>query len=234
MNSTATPSTADARAPSSGTIFLLDNQDSFAYNLVDELAQLGFELTVYRNQLSAEFIYSQMLKTSATQPVLLCLSPGPGHPENAGCLLELLALCAGKLPILGICLGFQAIIHQAGGRVGPSVEVMHGKTSAMHFQPHPIFKATGAAALPNPLQVARYHSLQAFDVPATLDILAHVDAIPMVVYDAKNRCLGFQFHPESIMTTFGSQLLKNSIEFLLAPVTSIRITSQGVPLTCNF
>lgn len=221
--------------PNRGTIFMLDNQDSFAYNLVDELTQLGFELTVYRNQLSAEFIYTQMLNVSATQPVVLCLSPGPGHPQDAGCLLELLSLCLGKFPILGICLGFQAIIHQAGGRVGPGTEVMHGKTSAMTFLPHPIFKATGASAmLANPMQVARYHSLQAFDVPARLNILAQVDGIPMVVFDAQHQCLGFQFHPESVMTTFGSQLLQNSIEFLLSQPSSSSLTSQGDLLTCNY
>lgn len=198
-----------------GRIFMLDNQDSFAYNLVDELAQLGFSLQVYRNQLSAEYIYQQMLDASQHQPVLLCLSPGPGHPADSGCLLELLTLCKGQFPILGICLGFQALIHQAGGKVGRSLQVMHGKTSAMHLRPHPIFGDDAESALPNPLQIARYHSLQALSIPPGVEIIAEVDGIPMIAYDPAHATLGFQFHPESIMTTYGSQLLQNTVEFLL-------------------
>lgn len=198
-----------------GRIFMLDNQDSFAYNLVDELAQLGFSLQVYRNQLSADYIYQQMIAASEHEPVLLCLSPGPGHPADSGCLLELLTLCKGKFPILGICLGFQALIHQAGGQVGRCQQVMHGKTSAMQLSPHPIFADDAEVALPNPLQIARYHSLQALSIPSGVEIIAEVDGIPMIAYDPAHATLGFQFHPESIMTTYGSQLLHNTVTFLL-------------------
>ena len=210
---------------SPGKLFLLDNQDSFTYNLVDELTQLGFDLEVYRNQLSADVILSKMEAASLSQPVMLCLSPGPGHPSEAGCMLDLLAGCQGRFPVLGICLGFQALVHQAGGRIDRCAQVMHGKTSAMHLQPHPIFAPAGRAALPNPLHVARYHSLQAFDVPPGVEIIAAVDDVPMVAYNASTLCLGFQFHPESLMTTYGSQLLHNTVEFLL---------SQGERLTCSF
>lgn len=208
-------SLSPAASTGKGKIFMLDNQDSFAYNLVDELAQLGFELEVYRNQLDAEYIYQKMRAASKQQPVLLCLSPGPGHPSEAGCLIALLSRCKGTFPILGICLGFQALIHQAGGRVDRCAQVMHGKTSAMQLQPHPIFNPTSGAALASPLQIARYHSLQAFDVPAGIDIIGDVDGIPMVAYDPEHVCLGFQFHPESVMSTHGTQLLQNSVEFLL-------------------
>lgn len=206
---------------SRGTIVMLDNQDSFAYNLVDELAQLGFSLQVYRNQSPADFIVAQLESAARTQPVLLCLSPGPGHPTEAGCLLELLTLCKGRFPILGICLGFQALIHQAGGEVGRCQQVMHGKTSAMRLAQHPIFyppdnQGQQLEALPNPMQIARYHSLQALRIPQGIEIIGEVEGIPMVAYDKENACLGFQFHPESIMSTQGTQLLQNSVEFLMS------------------
>ncbi|MBA3987979.1 MAG: anthranilate synthase component II [Idiomarina sp.] len=208
-----------------GRIFMLDNQDSFAYNLVDELAQLGFALDVYRNQVSASTIFTHMQQAAEHEPVMLCLSPGPGHPSQAGCLIELLTLCKGKFPILGICLGFQALIHQADGQVGRCAQVMHGKTSAMTLKNHPIFYPDATTPrLPNPLRIARYHSLQGLDVPADIEIIGDVDGIPMVGYDAANVCLGFQFHPESVMTTHGTQLLQQSVEFLL---------TQGAQLTCN-
>lgn len=207
-----------------GRIFMLDNQDSFAYNLVDELAQLGFALEIYRNQVEAEFIYQKMLQASAHERVLLCLSPGPGHPTEAGCLLQLIALCKGHFPILGICLGLQALIHQAGGSVGRCAQVMHGKTSRMQVTPHPIFQnptigqaapETNPTPTTNTLQVARYHSLQALTIAPGTEVIAEVEGIPMVTYDATNATLGFQFHPESILTTYGSQLLYNTIEYLL-------------------
>lgn len=220
-----TTAVASEQRASPGKIFLLDNQDSFTYNLVDELTQLGFDLEVYRNQLSADVILAKMEAARQSQPVMLCLSPGPGHPDEAGCMLELLAGCQGRFPVLGVCLGFQALVHQAGGRIDRSAQVMHGKTSAMQLQPHPIFAPAGRDALPNPLQVARYHSLQAFDVPPGVEIIAAVDGVPMVAYNAKDQCLGFQFHPESLMTTYGSQLLRNTVEFLL---------SQGERLTCSY
>lgn len=195
---------------SQGRIFLLDNQDSFAYNLVDELALLGFELEVYRNQVAAEVILERMDQAAEKEPVMLCLSPGPGHPQESGCLLQLLKLCHGRYPILGICLGFQAMIHFLGGRVAACGTVMHGKTSAMTLTNHPVFEA-----LQSPLQIARYHSLQAIDVPPQMTIIGDVDGIPMAGYDPSAACLGFQFHPESMMTTHGSQLLQSSVNYLL-------------------
>lgn len=202
---------------SNGRIFLLDNQDSFAYNLVDELAQLGFTLEVYRNQLDAEYIFSRMKKAAQLEPVMLCLSPGPGHPAAAGCLIQLLKMSRGQFPVLGICLGFQALIHQAGGEVGRAKSVMHGKTSSMSISSHAIFEN-----ISNPMQIARYHSLQASVTPDCIDILAAVDEIPMVAYDHANACLGFQFHPESIMCTQGSLLLKNTVAYLLAQAENLK------------
>ncbi|RUO26137.1 anthranilate synthase component II [Aliidiomarina minuta] len=196
---------------SNGRIFLLDNVDSFAYNLVDELAQLGFELEVYRNQVAADTIIQRMQQAAQKEPVLLCLSPGPGHPSEAGCLPELLEKASGRFPMLGICLGFQALIEHAGGSVGRAEFVMHGKTSALQLSPHPVFEG-----LSSPLQVARYHSLQAIQVPEQVQIIASYENIPMALYDAKNASIGYQFHPESIMTTYGSSLLQNTVNYLLA------------------
>lgn len=189
-------------------IYLLDNIDSFTYNLVDEFAQLGYPVKLYRNTVPADYIVAQM--QTETAPVLLVLSPGPGSPADAGSMPALLALCAGRYPVLGICLGHQAIVEHFGGVVGRAGETVHGKTSAITLQPHPVF-----AGLPNPFLVARYHSLMATELPDSLTLLASDRHIPMAVIDESTRMLGFQFHPESILTTLGKPLLKQSIEYLL-------------------
>ena len=189
-------------------IYLLDNIDSFTYNLVDEFAQLGYQLKLYRNTVPADYIYQQMCSESA--PVLLVLSPGPGSPSEAGCMPELLRLCEAKFAVLGICLGHQAIVEHFGGVVGRAGETVHGKTAAISMQPHALF--TG---LPNPFLVARYHSLMATEMPNALTLLASDRHIPMAVINEEKRMLGFQFHPESILTTLGKPLLKNSIDYLL-------------------
>lgn len=189
-------------------IYLLDNIDSFTYNLVDEFAQLGYQLKLYRNTVPADYIYQQMC--SETSPVLLVLSPGPGSPSEAGSMPELLRLCEAKFPVLGICLGHQAIVEHFGGVVGRAGETVHGKTAAISLQPHALF-----TSLPNPFLVARYHSLMATEMPNALTLLASDRHIPMAVINEDKRMLGFQFHPESILTTLGKPLLKNSIDYLL-------------------
>ncbi|WP_333608071.1 aminodeoxychorismate/anthranilate synthase component II [Arsukibacterium sp.] len=189
-------------------MYLLDNIDSFTYNLVDEFAQLGYPVKLYRNTVPADYIVAQM--QAETLPVLLVLSPGPGSPADAGSMPALLALCAGRYPVLGICLGHQAIVEHFGGVVGRAGETVHGKTSAIKLQHHPVF-----AGLPNPFLVARYHSLMATDMPDNLTLLAHDRHIPMAVINESTCMLGFQFHPESILTTLGKPLLKQSIEYLL-------------------
>jgi anthranilate synthase component 2 len=189
-------------------IYLLDNIDSFTYNLVDEFAQLGYQLKLYRNTVPADYIYQQMC--SETGPVLLVLSPGPGSPSEAGSMPELLRLCEAKFPVLGICLGHQAIVEHFGGVVGRAGETVHGKTAAISLKPHALFES-----LPNPFLVARYHSLMATEMPNALTLLASDRHIPMAVINEDKRMLGFQFHPESILTTLGKPLLKNSIDYLL-------------------
>ncbi|WP_194755349.1 aminodeoxychorismate/anthranilate synthase component II [Aliidiomarina indica] len=192
-----------------GHIIFIDNIDSFTYNLVDELAQLGYSLAVYRNTVSANFVAEQLATAAQQGPVILCLSPGPGHPRAAGNLMQVIEHAAGRYPMLGICLGFQALIEFCGGQVDRCHETVHGKTSYIECDNHSIF-----SGLSHPLPVARYHSLQAIRVPDSVTILAHVNDIPMA-FEATHLCaIGFQFHPESIMTSEGSQLLKQTIDYL--------------------
>ncbi|MGL4204781.1 MAG: aminodeoxychorismate/anthranilate synthase component II [Aeromonadaceae bacterium] len=189
------------------TIFLLDNFDSFTYNLVDQFRTLGKEVRIYRNNLPAEQIFAQI--QACTDDPVLVLSPGPGAPHEAGCMIELIGLCRGKVPIIGICLGHQAICEYYGGTVGSAGEIIHGKSSLIDHSGKDMF-----AGLSNPLSVARYHSLVATFVPDELEVIAHYKEMPMAVLQRQDRVLGFQFHPESIMTTDGARLLTQSLAFV--------------------
>lgn len=191
-------------------VFLLDNKDSFTYNLVDELAQLDCELILYRNTVPAAYIFAQMQQQQqAGRHIVLLLSPGPGAPAAAGSMPELIQLCAGRFPMLGICLGHQALVEHYGGVVGRAGETVHGKTSLIELDAHPVF-----ANLPRPFPVARYHSLMATEVPAQLQVIARYQQIPMAIVHETDRVLGFQFHPESILTTLGKPLLAQSLSYL--------------------
>jgi len=193
-------------------LFMLDNLDSFTYNLVDEFQCLGFDPSVYRNTLSAEFIFDKMLEhTKQTgEKIILVLSPGPGTPANAGCLMALIKLCAGKVPMLGICLGHQALIEYYGGEVGRADEIVHGKASAITHS------GTGAFTnIQNPLPVARYHSLVGTAMPSALTVIADFNGMPMAICREEDAVLAYQFHPESILTTYGATLLAQSFDFLL-------------------
>lgn len=200
--------------PIKAKIFMLDNLDSFTYNLVDELQCLGFDPVIYRNTLSADFILAQIEQCQT--PVMLVLSPGPGEPSKAGCLMELIAKTVGKYPILGICLGHQALIEHYGGVIGRAPEIVHGKASSISHS-----GKTAFANIINPLPVARYHSLVATKMPECLSLIAHFETdqnelLPMAIAHDQDNVLGFQFHPESILTTYGSTLLAQSIEHLIA------------------
>ena len=190
-------------------VFLVDNFDSFTYNLVDELRTMGMGLTVYRNSVTPNAIFEKMQAQAKHSQVILLLSPGPGAPADAGCMPLLINLVKGVFPVLGICLGHQAIVESYGGDIIRANVVMHGKSSLITHQGDKMF-----ANLPQPLPVARYHSLMASNMPAELTVLAQFDAVPMAVCHEQDRMLGFQFHPESILTAFGSQLLMQSIDYL--------------------
>lgn len=202
-------------------LFMLDNLDSFTYNLVDEFQCLGFEPTVYRNTLDANFILSKINehKKNTGEDIILVLSPGPGDPAHAGCLMELISLCAGKVPMLGICLGHQALIEHYGGTVGRADEIVHGKASPINHCGEGAF-----INIQNPLPVARYHSLVATKVPSSIDVIADYNDMPMAICRESDAVLAYQFHPESILTTFGATLLAQSFDYLL--VLSKRLAAK--------
>ncbi len=190
-----------------GRIILLDNLDSFTYNLVDEFYKLDFEVHVYRNTLKAAFIKSRM--DEAKGAVYLVLSPGPGQPERAGCMPELIELCAGEYPIAGICLGHQALVQYLGGTIIPAETIMHGKSSLIKHCGERMFRD-----LPQPMAVGRYHSLAAGHIPPGLEVLAHFENIPMAVWHEELHLFGVQFHPESLLTTHGARLLNQTFRFM--------------------
>ena len=182
-------------------ILLLDNIDSFTYNLADQLRSNGHNVVIYRNHIPAQTLIERLATMS--NPVLM-LSPGPGVPSEAGCMPELLTRLRGKLPIIGICLGHQAIVEAYGGYVGQAGEILHGKASSIEHDGQAMF-----AGLTNPLPVARYHSLVGSNIPAGLTINAHFNGMVMAVRHDADRVCGFQFHPESILTPKGKSILEN-------------------------
>lgn len=200
-------------------IVFIDNFDSFTYNLVDQFRSLGHNVTIYRNNIDAQTIALAVEQLS--NPVVL-LSPGPGAPSQAGSMPELIQKLKGKVPMIGVCLGHQAIVEAYGGTVAGAGEIIHGKVSMMEHNNHPIYQD-----LPSPLAIARYHSLVATKVPSSLSITAEVDNLVMSVTHEDDRVCGFQFHPESIMTTYGATLLNNAIEWALQSTSSTAVLSDN-------
>jgi anthranilate synthase/aminodeoxychorismate synthase-like glutamine amidotransferase len=186
-------------------IFVLDNYDSFTYNLVQYLGELGAEVEVYRNdELTVE-------EVEALKPERILLSPGPCTPSEAGILVPLIRHMAGKAPILGVCLGHQAIGEAFGGKVVRAQQLMHGKTSQVAHDGKGIF-----AGLATPLTCTRYHSLivEEDSLPAELMITARTPAKDggSVIMGLRHRSLpieGVQFHPESVLTEGGHQMIRN-------------------------
>lgn len=189
------------------TLFFLDNFDSFTYNLVDQFKALGYPVKIYRNSMRAEQVKAHI--DACSTDVILILSPGPGTPSDAGCLIELIGLCKGQIPIIGICLGHQALIEQYGGVVGQAEEIMHGKSSLITHYGDRMF-----AGLSHPLSVARYHSLVGTQVPESLEVVADYNGMCMSIYNEKDKVIGFQFHPESILTCEGAKLLETSLNLV--------------------
>jgi anthranilate synthase/aminodeoxychorismate synthase-like glutamine amidotransferase len=180
-------------------ILLIDNYDSFTYNLVQGLRMLGAEVTVHRNDtLDAR-------TARALDATHLVISPGPGAPHEAGCSGELIAAFAGAMPVLGVCLGHQCIVEVFGGKVGAATRLMHGKTSHIHHDARGIYRD-----LPAPFVAGRYHSLAAHEVPAALTVSARSeDGEVMGVRHRQHALEGVQFHPESVLTPVGQRLLEN-------------------------
>ena len=197
-------------------VFVLDNYDSFTYNLVQYLGELGAEVVVRRNdELTVE-------EVEALHPERILLSPGPCTPGEAGILVPLIRHMAGKVPILGVCLGHQAIGEAFGGDVVRARNLMHGKTSAVEHDGKGVF-----AGLPTPLTCTRYHSLIVAEksLPAELEVTARTaeargegksnGAPGSVIMGLRHRHLpieGVQFHPESVLTEGGHQMIRNFLE----------------------
>ena len=185
-------------------LLLLDNYDSFTYNLAQYLGQLGQTLEVRRNdQITLDEIAS-------LAPERIVISPGPGIPQNAGITVALIRRFAGKIPILGVCLGHQAIGHAFGGRVIRAPQLFHGKTSEIRHDGKTIFRG-----LPQPFTATRYHSLivERRGLPKELEISAETsDGLIMGLRHRKLSVEGVQFHPESVLTDSGVPLLRNFLE----------------------
>ncbi|TQV81545.1 aminodeoxychorismate/anthranilate synthase component II [Aliikangiella coralliicola] len=188
-------------------IIMIDNYDSFTYNLVNQFRMLNVEVVVFRNDTPIDEIFTEQRLQNKRSVIVI--SPGPGNPDSAGNSLKIIEQFSGKLPILGICLGHQAIVQQFGGVVGQARDIVHGKADDIHTEEHPVFNA-----LPNPLRAARYHSLVATQMPTNLDVIAKTEHEVMAVKHQQHKILGFQFHPESILTTYGGELLKSSLSWL--------------------
>jgi anthranilate synthase/aminodeoxychorismate synthase-like glutamine amidotransferase len=184
-----------------GFVLLVDNYDSFTYNLYQYFGELGAKARVIRNDaLTAD-------EALALGPAAIVISPGPGTPDQAGITLDLIKKAAGKVPLLGVCLGHQALGQAFGGRVVRAPRVMHGKTSLIKHDGKTVF-----AGLENPFTATRYHSLVVApeSVPAALEVSATTeDGIVMGLRHREHRLEGVQFHPESILTTAGKKLLAN-------------------------
>jgi len=180
---------------------MIDNYDSFTYNLVQYLGELGEELKVYRNdKITVRGI--EKLK-----PKRIVISPGPGTPAEAGISKAVIKHFAGKIPILGVCLGHQAIGEVFGGKIVRSQLIMHGKTSEIYHDGRTIFKG-----LPNPFKATRYHSLlvEKKSLPPVLEVSAWTKKGEIMgLRHRKFKIEGVQFHPESILTSSGMQLLRN-------------------------
>jgi len=180
-------------------VLLVDNYDSFTYNLAHLLEELGADVTVARNDaIDAD-------QAEKLQPTHLVVSPGPGRPANSGETCAIIERLASHVRTLGVCLGHQAIVEVFGGEIGQARELLHGKASAVEHDGHGIF--TG---LPRPFVAGRYHSLAATRVPDVLEVSARTaDGEVMAVRHRELAVDGIQFHPESVLTPEGRELLEN-------------------------
>ena len=183
-------------------ILLIDNYDSFTYNLAHLFEELGAEVTVTRNdKIDAD-------EAERLAPSHLVISPGPGRPEGAGASVEIIKRLGPHVPTLGVCLGHQAIVEAFGGEVGPAQRLVHGKASEIAHDGRGLF-----SGLPDPLQGGRYHSLAAARVPDQLEVCATTDdGEVMAVRHRELPVDGIQFHPESVLTPDGAALAKNFLD----------------------
>ena len=182
-------------------MLLIDNYDSFTYNLVQAFAAMGADVMVYRNDaISVE-------ESAGLKPTHLVISPGPGRPEDAGVSLDMIGAWAGKVPIFGVCLGHQSIVQQLGGEIVRAERLMHGKTSMVKHDGETIY-----AGLPNPFEVGRYHSLCAEEESLPDELIVTAQTERGEIMGVRHKTLqieGVQFHPESVLTPEGDHLMAN-------------------------
>jgi anthranilate synthase component 2 len=196
-------------------VLLVDNYDSFTYNLYQYLGELGADTTVVRND---EISVDEVLRR---RPDRIVISPGPGTPDQAGISLELIRRAAGEIPVLGVCLGHQALGQAFGGRIARAPVLMHGKTSEIEHDGRGVFRG-----LPHPFTATRYHSLVVAPdtVPECLEVSAWTaDGTIMGLRHRTVALEGVQFHPESILTRAGHDLLKN---FLNQPLSATALRAS--------
>jgi anthranilate synthase/aminodeoxychorismate synthase-like glutamine amidotransferase len=193
-------------------VLVIDNYDSFVYNLVQELGELGADPVVFRNDAI------DVAGIRAEGPDAVLISPGPGRPEDGGVSLEAVGALAGEVPLLGVCLGHQCIGQAFGGEIVAAPHLMHGKTSEIHHDGSGIF-----AGLPNPFVATRYHSLVVRPESVPSDFVVTATSTDGVVMGLRHKTLaveGVQFHPESVLTASGPALLANFLGHLASATTS--------------
>ena len=183
-------------------LLIVDNHDSFTFNIVEALERLGAQVRTVRNEISAQDAFEQAFRSDA----IILLSPGPGRPEEAGCCLDLITLAKGKVPLFGVCLGHQALVLEAGGEVVRAPEAVHGMASLLDHDGEGPF-----AGVPSPIKIGRYHSLCTPAPPARFHVHAAIDGMAMAISDREARQVGLQFHPESILTPVGQRILGNVV-----------------------
>jgi anthranilate synthase/aminodeoxychorismate synthase-like glutamine amidotransferase len=186
-------------------LLLIDNYDSFTYNLVQAFLVLGAEVVVHRNDALS------VAEAERIAPTHLCISPGPGTPRQAGVSMAMIAHFAGRIPVLGVCLGHQSITEVFGGQVVRAPRLMHGKTSVITHDGRGVF-----AGVPSPCEVGRYHSLiaEAATLPGVLEVTARTEQDEIMALRHRELMVeGVQFHPESVLTPNGPAMLGNFLGF---------------------
>lgn len=187
----------------SRNLLIVDNHDSFTFNIVEALQKLGARTRTVRNEIAASDALEDARRTNS----IILISPGPGRPEEAGCTMELIALAKGNVPLFGVCLGHQAMVLEAGGEVVRAPDVVHGKASLLEHD------GTGPfAGLPSPLKIGRYHSLCTPNPPPRFHVHAALGGMAMAVSDSAAKQVGVQFHPESVLTPLGQRILSNILD----------------------
>jgi len=183
-------------------VVLVDNFDSFTFNLMDEFARRGCEVGVWRNTIPT----GRLMEIAMRPPraALVVLSPGPGRPAEAGCCIDLIRVAAGRLPLLGVCLGHQAIVEAFGGEVRAAPRILHGRSSQVIHEGDPIFDG-----IASPFVAGRYHSLVGVPGTDAIEAIAWAGPAVMAVRHRRHPVIGLQFHPESILTPHGGRIVEN-------------------------